>query len=265
MKRIYLFELEDFSWFPQVIRQGMTRLILVMHDLLATHEKIAALLARLLTESKTSQIVDLCSGSGGPMPKVFSILKNTYGFSDISLSLTDLYPDLETAEAINKQTETNITYLTQPIDATQIGSALNGIRTMIASFHHMHPQKAKQILASAQKSHSPICIFELSDNSTPFWLWWLSFPINILTALFITPMVRPLTWQQLLFTYPIPIIPLCFAWDGAVSNARTYTINDLDELLDGIQSSTYCWEKGTIKGKGGTKHLYLLGSPQLDN
>lgn len=265
MKRIHLFELEDFSWFPQVIRQCMTRLILVMHDLLGTHEKIAALLAQLLKKSNTSQIVDLCSGSGGPMPKVFSILKDDYGFTDISLTLTDLYPDYKMAETINAQSESNIIYSTQPLDATQIDSEFSGIRTMIASFHHMPPEKAKQILRSAKEQNAPICIFEISDNSTPILLWWLSIPINILMTLFITPMVRPLTWQQILFTYLIPVIPLCFAWDGAVSNARTYTLSDLNELLDDIRSEPYTWEMNTIKGKGGTKQLYLLGSPQFDN
>jgi hypothetical protein len=78
-------------------------------------------------------------------------------------------------------------------------------------------------------------------------------------ALFITPVVRPLTWQQLVFTYIIPIIPLCFAWDGAVSNARTYTLNDIDELLKDIEADDYKWEKGKIKGK--TTKLYLLGLP----
>jgi len=31
MKRIHLFEFEDFSWFPNWLRVRMTRLIVVMH------------------------------------------------------------------------------------------------------------------------------------------------------------------------------------------------------------------------------------------
>jgi len=73
-------------------------------------------------------------------------------------------------------------------------------------------------------------------------------------------MVRPMTWQQLVFTYIIPIIPICFGWDGAISNARTYTLNDLDELLSGIKSNNYEWEKGIIEGK--TNQIYLLGLPK---
>jgi len=73
-------------------------------------------------------------------------------------------------------------------------------------------------------------------------------------------MVRPMTLQQLVFTYLIPIIPICFGWDGTVSNARTYTLDDLDELLSGIPSDGYEWEKGVIEGK--TNQIYLLGHPK---
>ena len=79
---------------------------------------------------------------------------------------------------------------------------------------------------------------------------------------FVTPFIRPMTWQQLVFTYipPFPL-PLFIAWDGAVSNVRTYTMNDLEELLSDLQSDDYVWEKGTIKGKPGAKS-YLLGYPK---
>lgn len=76
---------------------------------------------------------------------------------------------------------------------------------------------------------------------------------------FITPFVRPLNWKQILFTYLIPVIPIFFAWDGAVSNARTYTLDDLDILLEGLETEDYKWEKGRITGKA--KKLYLLGTP----
>ncbi len=52
-----------------------------------------------------------------------------------------------------------------------------------------------------------------------------------------------MTVRQLVFTYIVPIIPLCFAWDGAVSYARTYTLDDLDELLSGLRSEDYRWEE----------------------
>lgn len=263
LKRIHLFEFEDLNWFPHWLRRCMTRLIIVMHNLLGTGEKVAGLIAKMLKESNATAIIYLCSGSRGPMPEVLKILNEKYGIDDIHLTLTDLYPDLEAAELLNKQDRNNISYMTTPVDATHIDGRISGLKTMVGSFHHFSPPEAKQILSSAYKSRIPICIFEISDNSTPLWLWWIAIPINFIMALFITLMVRPMSWQQLVFTYLIPIIPVCFAWDGAVSNARTYTLSDLDKLLDEVGSKDYRWKKGTIKGK--TKQLYLLGIPENED
>jgi hypothetical protein len=259
MKRINLFEFTDLPWFPQLFRKYITNLIVVMHRLLKTDKKLAGLLSKLLAGSNNSRILDLCSGSGGPMSDTMQILQKDYGIKNIKLTLTDIFPDRETADKLNNETGSEITYQTSPVDATEVNGDKSGVTTMIGSFHHFKPTEARQILESVQNSKNPICIFEVSDNSNPVWLWWISVPINFIMTLFITPMIRGITWHQLLFTYLIPIIPLCFAWDGAVSNARTYTLDDLDELLSKLPSEDYRWEKGKIEGK--TKQIYLIGYP----
>lgn len=259
MKRIHLFEFEDLSWFPDWLRTCLTNLIIVMHKLLSSDRELAELIAEILKKTKSTQIVDLCSGSGGPMIDVMKNLEQTHKLDNIKLSLSDLYPNLKSAKTINER-YANITYMVEPFDATNSTNQITGLRTMVGSFHHMNPNQAKKILESASKSEQPICIFEISDNSMPLFLWWIAIPTNFIMCLFVTPLVRPMTWQQLIFTYLIPIIPLFFAWDGAVSNARTYTLNDIDMLLEGIDTKNYEWEKGIIKGK--SKKIYLIGSPK---
>ena len=144
---------------------------------------------------------------------------------------------------------TLLTYRLAPVDALQVPADLAGVRTMVSSFHHMDPATARRILQHARDSRQAICIYEISDNGLPIALWWMSLPMIFLMVFFLTPFARPLTWKQLVFTYLLPVIPLCFAWDGAVSNARTYTLNDLDQLLTGLESDDYHWEKGLIAGK----------------
>lgn len=258
MKRIHLFEFEDLSWFPNWLRIALTRLINVMHQLLKSDDELVKLLDPLLTKTNSNRIIDLCSGSGGPMPNVVERLDKEKNHKNLSLTLTDLYPNLLIANKINAKND-NITYTTDPVDATNVAHTLKGLRTMVSSFHHMKPDDARQILKSAFDNKQPICIFEISDNSYPKFLWWAPIIMNILTCLFVTPLVRPFTIQQFVFTYLIPIIPLTFAWDGAVSNARTYTINDLTILLKDLQDPNYSWESGIIKGRG--NKLYLIGMP----
>jgi hypothetical protein len=260
MKRIHLFEFEDMNWFPDWIRVLMTRYIMAFHKILGTADLLEGLVEKGLKKSESPLIIDLCSGSGGPMLEVVEKLRTSGKFPDLKLLLSDLYPNQKAATVINQSADTAVAYLIEPLDATQVRKGLVGLRTMVSSMHHMKPEVAKKILRNAKEAHQPILIFEISDNAAPIFLWWLAMPFAFIMTLFFTPMVRPMTWQQLVFTYLIPILPMFIAWDGAVSNARTYTLEDMGELIHGLSDETYAWEKGKVKGKGGNK-LYLLGRP----
>jgi hypothetical protein len=260
MKRIHLFEFEDMPWFPDWIRVLMTKYIMTFHKVLGTAGLLEELVEKGLQKSEAQMILDLCSGSGGPMLEVASKLRSSGKFPDLRLILSDLYPNQEAAKSINQKNDETLAYLIDPLDATQVRKGLIGLRTMVSSMHHMKPEVAKKILKNAKEANQPILVFEISDNSPPIFLWWLAIPFAFFMSLIFMPLVRPISWQQLVFTYLIPILPIFIAWDGAVSNARTYTLEDMGELIKGLSDETYDWEMGKLKGKGGNK-LYLLGSP----
>ncbi len=260
MKRYHLFEFEDFQWFPSWIRDMLTRYIVTIHKLLKSPNQIADLIAPILKRTGKNSIVDLCTGGGGPMPEVIEILEEKHGFSNLKITLTDLYPNQVTIAEIKKQNTPNINYLESSVDAANIPENLNGLRTMICSMHHMKPETARAILKNASDSKQPFFMYEISDNVIPSWLWWFAIPLNFVTTLIVTLFVRPITWQQILFTYIIPILPFFIAWDGAVSYVRTYTHGDLDLLLKEIRTDDYIWEKGKVQGRGGAK-VYLFGLP----
>ncbi len=261
MKRIHLFEFEDFKWFPSWLRDCMTNYIVAFHKILATHEQLAGIINKGLKHSKKKHVLDMCSGSGGPMLDVKQVLKDKHNI-DVKFSFSDLYPHKKFANKINAKNDPSLTYLTGSVNATKVDKKINGLRTMICSMHHMKPDIAKGILKDAKDDNQPICIYEISDNGFPIFLWWIAIPFGFIMTFLFTPLVRPFTWQQFTFTYLIPILPLMIAWDGAVSNARTYTINDMKILLEGLEDDTnYKWEMDSLKGKGGNK-LYLLGLPQ---
>lgn len=97
MKRIQLFEFEDFNWFPNWLRKCLTRMMVVMHKLLNTSEEMAELVNRALKHTENNTIIDLCSGSGGPMPRVLNILEDKYRVQNPKLIMTDLFPNREYA------------------------------------------------------------------------------------------------------------------------------------------------------------------------
>lgn len=260
MKRIHLFEFEDKSWFPGFLRECMTRYLNLLHKLAGTDNFLAGILAKALKESGKSRIIDMCSGGGGTMPATVEKLRKEHGFTDLKVTLSDLYPNTLAAKKINGNGDPNFTYLTDPVDATNVAAKDEGLRTMVCSMHHMTPDMAKSILSDAVAKKQPIVIYEISDNSAPKFLWWTAIPFVFIMVLLLTPLIRPMTVQQLVFTYLIPILPLAIAWDGAVSNIRTYTLSDWDEILKDLPQEGYSWKKEAFKAKMG-KNMYLMGMP----
>ena len=259
MKRIHLFEIEDQQWFPAWIRDSMTRLINVMHNFLETKKDLAELLKKVIKKTGESKIIDLCSGAGGPVVDSVELLKKE---KELTLTLTDLYPNKKFAKKLNSDSDDSVSYLETSVNAINVPENLDGIRTMVCSLHHMKPEIVREILTNAQEAQEGFCAIEISDNSYPKILWWLSIPFSFIICLIITPMAKGITIPQLIFTYLIPVIPICFAWDGAVSNARTYTMDDIEIILSKIRKPEYTWEPGVLKGKK-AKKMYLIGYPTV--
>ena len=84
-----------------------------------------------------------------------------------------------------------------------------------------------------------------------------------LTVILATPLIRPFRWGRLLFTYLIPIVPLFVWWDGIVSALRTYSVEEMNHLIQSLNNTgNYDWETGRIKSGPGVI-LYLLGKKKL--
>src|SRR5258705_12437410 len=92
MKRIHLFEFEDQSWFPNIFREGITDYLQYASDKIDLYKPIMHLIKKGIKESGTNRIVDICSGSGGGILKIYRKLKND--FQESKITLTDKYPNL---------------------------------------------------------------------------------------------------------------------------------------------------------------------------
>lgn len=263
LKRWELFEFEDYSRLPTSIRTGVTHLIRVFHQLSGTKELLVELLLDCKQQKDFNQIIDLGSGSGGPMMEVLQELNQRIPKGEaIQLLLSDKFPNPKTVARINSLELPNVKYAVNPVDALELDRAPEGLKTMIASFHHMRPQKAQQILHSAQKNKEPFLIYEMAENNIPVLLWWLLLPVSFavlfLMALVLTLWVRPLTFNQLLFTFLIPVIPIIYAWDGQASLMRTYTFSDIKKLIGDEKAGGYVWSMSKATKKNGKSGGYYV-------
>ena len=201
------------------------------------------------------------SGSGGPMMEAIKKVNQNNESDPVQLLLSDINPHPDLVKKINARNISNVKYHESSVDATNPQGVPSGLKTMIASFHHMSPGSAKKILLSAQASGNPILIYELAKNNIPFIVWLIFLPISlvllVLMSIVMTIFVRPFTWQQLLFTI-IPIIPIIYAWDGPASLMRTYTFDDIESLLEGNKNENYVWEIGDAKNSKGKKVGYFI-------
>ena len=244
----------------------MTRVVIFLGRALGIEPVLADLISRILDEEGAEHIVDLGSGGGGIMPGVLTRLRATTATAHCRLTMTDLHPNRVAVKAFNQPSVPEIRYLAEPVDAANFASLPNGLKTMVNSFHHMRPREARAILETARDNSEPILIYEMIENKFPFGLWLVALPVVLpliaFSAIVLTPFVRPLTLRQLFFTYVIPLIPIFYAWDGHASTARVYSLEDLGELLQGLDSPHYRWEKGLARRKSGkTLGTYLRGAP----
>ena len=266
MKRVQLFEFEDFSWFPSGFRSTMTKLIVVLLKLMGVKEVIASIISGIQKQHPFTKIVDLGSGSGGIMPDVVSHLNESNTDAKIELLLTDLHPNEKFVTQFNEQKLENMSYSETPVDASKYTGEIQGLKTMMNSFHHMRPEIAKNILKNAQETKQPLMVYEMIENKIPLLLWVILLPISLtitgLMSLLFLPFVKPLNWKDVLFTYFIPVIPFFYAWDGQASMPRVYTFSDIENELLPPKDENYVWEiKEAKKENGKVLGYYILGLP----
>jgi len=267
MRRIHILEFEDLPWFPSWLRTCVTNNIVVLARCLGVEHALGALVSDALRRGGLSQIIDLGSGAGGVLPDTLAAIGRMAGASEVSLLLSDKYPNDDAVKRFNGRAVMGVQYCEEPVDATKLEAAPAGLKTMVNCFHHMRPDQARAILRSAADQREPLLIYEMGGHQTVSPLLWLltlpvALPVVFLTGMVMSAFVRPVTAKQLVFTYFIPVIPLFYAWDGWASTPRIYVEEDLDELLEGLEKVGYSWEKGYgVSKKGSRLGTYLLGLP----
>jgi SAM-dependent methyltransferase len=254
MGRIHLFEFEDQKWFPAFLRNYGTDFLQFLSNKTKMYRPIIPVLEKGLEKSGLNRIVDLGSGGGGGLIGLNAELKKD--IPDLKIILTDYYPNIPAFKRTKEKAD-NFEYITTSVDARNVPEDLRGLRTQFLSLHHFKPDDAKLILQNAVDANSPIALFEGQERSFPSILAMMLSPVSVLLT---TPFIRPFKMGRIIFTYLIPVVPLFVLWDGVVSSLRTYSVEEMNGLVDSLNGrEKYDWEIGKVKSGPGVI-LYLLGT-----
>ena len=256
MRRKEWFELHDHRLFPRFLRDLVTDALEAVWNRTNSYRVIVPRLRAAMDDAGAERIVDLCSGGGGPWLRLRQEFVADDGLP-ICVSLTDKYPNYEAFTRANALG--GLDFCSAPIDAMRIPAELNGFRTIFSSFHHFGPEDARAMLADAVAQRQGIAVFEAAkrDLSTmaatfaiPFLNWY------------VTPGIRPFRWSRMIWTYLLPVVPFTLLIDGLLSCLRSYSLDDLRELTEGLGGEDYRWETGKERG-GRIGIVYLIGRPSI--
>lgn len=258
MNRIQFFEIMDQSWCPEIIRNEGTDLLEFWMRQFDTYQPIYPLIIDTMKKTQSNNLIDLCSGSGGPILQLSEFL-HKQGY-DYTIYLTDKYPNKKVQEQLKGNNK--IHYLAESIDAIHLSPSYQGMRTLFTSFHHFKPEMAIKIIEDAALNRAPIGIFEFTERNAVGLLKILLTPLSVFL---LTPFVKPHNLQRFIYAYLIPILPLVLLWDGIVSCLRTYSVSELHAFTSTLEKYNYVWEIGKVPSKKAMCNItYLIGYPKVN-
>ena len=248
-KRRQLFEIQDFSWCPKAVRDGVTDLLVINLRIVPLYEPAIPILSEFAKKTN-GKWVDLCAGAGGGS----LFLKEKMPGEIKELILTDLYP-----HTIFKSLPEGVVNYPESVNAVSVPGKLKGFRTLFTSFHHLPDEVAKGVLKNARDSNTPIAIFEFTDRSLFCLLMVLP---TFIISFFLIPLILPWKLSRFFWTFIIPLIPLVAGIDIVMSCLRTRNEAELKEMTEDLRSNEYVWKTGTLPTYLGMKLTYLTGSPR---
>lgn len=258
MRRRQLIEIHEQRWCPDSLRDVVTDTLQFVWNVIDLYAPIVRRLRRALQETGTCQVVDLCSGGGGPWRR----LVRTLGGEDrlpVDVCLTDKFPNLRAFEHAKRLSHARLAFHSDPVDATRVPTDLVGFRTLFTCFHHFPREEARAVLQDAVNGRQGIGIFEVPKRHwlTIFFVFFM--PVM---AFAFAPFIRPFRWSRLLWTFPVPVGPFVLWFDGVISCLRAHAPAELLELAHGVSQDGYHWEAGVErKRRVFVAVTYLIGCP----
>lgn len=200
-------ELEDYSWFPAVLRKFQTDYIGFVVSKFSIYEGFIEYLNK--QNVKANIQFDLCSGSAEPASTIF---KKSSSFNELLLSdKFPSYPSIKNVDVLEAKFEDRFTY------------------TMFNAFHHFDDKEKLQIVEKIKNAKAQAYFVEILEPNFLFIIKVL-FATTIGTIL-ISPFIKPFSFKRLFFTYIIPINIINISYDGIISVLKSRSLSQYQELF----------------------------------
>ena len=260
MRRFHLVEFEDYAWFPNAVRDGITDYLRFFVSLIDLYKPIVPFIKELLDKTGSDTIIELGSGGGGGIEKVVSHLDKICNIKT-KIILTDFFPNIKAFKLIKERNEERFDYFSDPVDADEVPENLKGVRTLFSAFHHFDSVKAKAVIRDAVEKNSSIGVFDGAERKLRYIAGVIIFTILFI---FIVPLfTKPFKLSRFFYTYILPLIPLFALFDGIVSMLRMYTPEELLKMAEEAGEDKFVWKSGRVKHKFGAYVVYLIGYPKM--
>lgn len=250
MRRYHLLELHEAPWFPPSWRRLFLDGLGYTITRLGMYHHAVGLLASLLQRVESHTVLDLCTGSAGPVMQLCRSTAN-FGVRQPRVVLSDLYPNVSRFRALRTENPGDVDFYAQPIDARAVpnDAYVPRVRTILSALHHFEPQDVRRILADAALHADGVLALECTGRS---WRNVLRMAITapVSSAIITAFLLRPWRISNVFYSLVFPIIPFTAMVDSVVSTMRSYTAAELQNIVGGIAAPNFVWQVGTLPVPG---------------
>lgn len=256
VRRFHLFEIADLEACPSSLRRAMRDAMVMGQAEFTTFQDLVGPLVDALKRTGSTEVLDLCSGAGGPWHHLAEALSDAGVDVDVRLSEIASFPRQDLALPVSPRG--SVTYLREPIDARSVPEHRTGLRTVFNALHHLRPHEVGELFAQTQAAREGIVVAELTSRRVSNMVWNVfAIPVAMTAAAAFSRNPRIMAWTGLGLALPIAL-----AWDGWVSCLRSYSTDEL-LALGRNHAPDFEWSSGSYRiGALPVWVSYVIGLPR---
>jgi hypothetical protein len=252
------FEFNDSPKCPKFIRESILEVLGDSIRNAGVYDVLAPRFSRFCEDVGAREILEFGAGSG-ESTAVFldAILAGTVKPPHIYIS--DLYPMADVMAQTCRRYPAQFTAITESVDlCNPPATPPHDMRMVLSAFHHFDTEIAQSFLRDSQEKGVAVFIAEPFTKTLKsfFPLFIHGFTSLARNGIF----ARKMRGLKFLFTFLVPLIPMCLLWDGLISMIRMYDERGFQEIVDSLPKSKqdYKWHYVEVPVPlGGTASVFM--------